>query len=280
MRSQAAFRGALFVLLCMLASQAAHADLLAQINSARAAGCGGRKGVGIPVRSSPKLEQIAERMQGGESIRDAMRAVGYRPLKSTSIRMSGWLTEASIARNLAKRFCGSLIDPDLREVGIYRKGRGLWMVMAQPLVAPAPKDAIAISRRVLELTNHARSEGRLCGSTYFAAAGPLTLSPALHEAARAHSRDMARRNYFEHRSPDGTEPAERVTRTGYRWRVVGENLAAGVTTPEDAVKGWLASPHHCSALMDSRFTQMGVAVAADQGSDMAVYWTQVFALPR
>ena len=37
-----------------------------------------------------------------------MRAVGYRPLKSTSIRMSGWLTEASIARNLAKRFCGSL----------------------------------------------------------------------------------------------------------------------------------------------------------------------------
>lgn len=266
-------------LLCGV-SAPARADLLREINAARAHGCGGHKGIPVPVRSNAKLVAIAERLQHGETLRTAMSAVGYRPVKSTSIRMSGWLTESSIARNLGKRFCASLIDADLREIGVYRKGNGLWMVMAQPLVTPAPRDANAVSRRVLDLTNSARAEGRLCGRDYFAAAGPLTLSPALHEVALAHSRDMAKRNYFEHRAPDGTQPAERVTRQGYRWRVVGENLAAGVATPEDAVQGWLKSPPHCADLMDPRFTQMGVAFAVDPSSEMAIYWTQVFALPR
>lgn len=258
----------------------ARADLLAQINAARAAGCGGQRGTTLAVRSNPRLTDIAKRLSRGETLCDAMRAVSYRPIKSTSIRMSGWLTEVSIARNLSKSFCSSLVDPQLREVGIYRKGSGLWMVMAQPLTTPAPRDANAVSRRVLDLTNRARGEGRLCGSEYFAAAGPVTLSPTLHDAALAHSRDMARRNYFDHRSPDGTQPGERATQAGYRWRVVGENLAAGITTPEDAVAGWIASPHHCTNLMDPRFTQMGVAFAVDESSDMAIYWTQVFGLPR
>jgi uncharacterized protein YkwD len=137
-----------------------------------------------------------------------------------------------------------------------------------------------VSQRVLELTNQARSQDRLCGSDYFVAAGPVTLSPVLHDAALAHSRDMARHNYFEHRSPAGSEPGSRATEAGYRWRVVGENLAAGITTPEEAVKGWIGSPHHCANLMDPRFTQMGVAFAVDQSSDMAIYWTQLFGLPR
>jgi uncharacterized protein YkwD len=137
-----------------------------------------------------------------------------------------------------------------------------------------------VSQRVLELTNKARSEARLCGTEYFPAARPVTLSPALYDAALAHSRDMARRNYFDHRSPDGSQPGERVTLANYRWRVVGENLAAGIATPEDAVQGWITSPHHCTNLMDPRFTQMGVAFAVDESSDMAIYWTQVFALPR
>ena len=279
MRVQTPFRCCALALLALVACAPAQADLLREINDARMAGCGGRKGVKLPLRSEPKLAQAAERMQQG-TLRDAMRAVDYQAKKSTSIRMSGWLTDSSIARNLGKRFCASLIDPELRDLGVYRKGRELWMVIAQPLSTPAPRDAAAVSRRVLALTNQARSKGRLCGREYLAAAGPLTLSAALHEAALAHSRDMAKRNYFEHEGRNGSQPAERVTRQGYRWRVVGENLAAGIATPEDAVAGWLESPHHCANLMDPRFTQMGVAFAVDSSSDMAIYWTQLFALPR
>jgi uncharacterized protein YkwD len=265
---------------CLLLPSLAHANLLREINEARAEGCGGHKGVAAPVRANPKLDQIARRVARGQALREAMRDVAYRPVKSSLIRLSGWLTESSIARSIGKQFCASLIDRSLNEIGIYRKGNAVWIVMAQALSPPAPRDANAVSRRVLDLTNKARSEGRLCGSDYFAAAGPLTLSPALYAAALEHSRDMARRNYFEHRGLDGSQPADRVTRTGYRWRVVGENLAAGITTPEETVAGWISSPHHCANLMDGRFTQMGVAYAVDESSDMAIYWTQVFALPR
>jgi hypothetical protein len=38
---------------------------------------------------------------------------------------------------------------------------------------------------------------------------------------------------------DGSKPAERVLRMGYRFRATGENIAAGPSTPEGAVAGWL-----------------------------------------
>lgn len=281
MHARASLRIALLgPILLALMPAIAQADLVYEINEARAEGCGGRKSVTLQLKSSPSLNKAAKQLQRGDKLSAALASVDYRARTSTSLRMSGWLTEASIARNLRKRFCQSLIDPSLREIGIARKGHELWIVFAQPLVVPAPKDINAVSRRVLELTNAARAEGHLCGREYFAATGPLTLSPVLYEAALAHSKDMAKYNYFEHKARDGSQAGERITRTGYRWRVVGENLAAGVATPEEAVQGWLNSPHHCESIMEPRFTQMAVAFAVDNSSDMAIYWTQLFALPR
>jgi uncharacterized protein YkwD len=90
---------------------------------------------------------------------------------------------------------------------------------------------------------------------------------------------MAARDYFDHTAPDGSTPASRVTRAGYAWRVVGENLAAGAATPEAAVAGWLHSAAHCQNLMDPRFTDMGVGYVVDPKSPSAIIWTQVFAQP-
>jgi len=47
-------------------------------------------------------------------------------------------------------------------------------------------------------------------------------------------------------------------------------------TPEEAVAGWLQSPHHCENLMTPRFTEMGVAFAVNPATDAGVYWTQTF----
>jgi uncharacterized protein YkwD len=91
------------------------------------------------------------------------------------------------------------------------------------------------------------------------AAPPLAWNPALAGAALAHSRDMARQRYLAHHGKDGSTPASRVTATGYTWRLVGENIASGQPTPEDAVAGWLDSPGHCVNLMDPRFTETGAA---------------------
>ena len=38
----------------------------------------------------------------------------------------------------------------------------------------------------------------------------------LNDAATRHARDMARKNFFDHRGTDGSQPKERVVRAGYR----------------------------------------------------------------
>jgi uncharacterized protein YkwD len=168
----------------------------------------------------------------------------------------------------------------LREIGVARRGADTWIVLAAPLSTPPPADAPAVSRRVLELVNRARAQSRRCGGRAFNATVPLKLSAALADAALAHSLDMATRDYFDHRGPDGSTPASRVTRAGYSWRVVGENIAAGVATPEGAVEGWLQSPAHCENLMDPRFVDMGVAYAVNPHNPSVILWTQVFAATR
>jgi uncharacterized protein YkwD len=106
------------------------------------------------------------------------------------------------------------------------------------------------------------------------------LNPLLDRAALEHSKDMAQHNYMDHTGRDGSSPADRITRTGYKWRMVGENLASGVLTPEEAVSGWVHSPHHCENLMTARFTQMGIAFAVNPSTDAGIYWTQTFGTPR
>jgi uncharacterized protein YkwD len=102
----------------------------------------------------------------------------------------------------------------------------------------------------------------------------------LERAALDHSQDMAAHNYMDHTGRDGSSPADRITRTGYKWRLVGENLASGMMTPDEAVAGWLQSPHHCVNLMTARFAEMGLAFAVNPSTDAGVYWTQTFGTRR
>jgi uncharacterized protein YkwD len=141
-------------------------------------------------------------------------------------------------------------------------------------------DAPASARRLLELVNQTRARPRNCGKVAFRAAPPLRWNEALAEAARRHSEDMARFSYLSHDGRDGSNPAQRVGRAGYRYRAIGENIAGGQTSPEDALASWVSSPGHCANLMNSGFTEMGVAVAVDRRSKLGVYWAQEFGAPR
>jgi uncharacterized protein YkwD len=205
---------------------------------------------------------------------------GYRAVDSTSVHITNVPHDRDITAIMERQFCSQVMAADLRDIGAYRRGADVWLVMAAPFSPPSPLQQDEIARRVLELTNQARSHARRCGSIALPAAAPLTQAPALEQAALAHSRDMAANDYLAHSGRDGSTPGERVTRLGYRWRIVGENLASGVLTPEEAVKGWIDSPPHCENLMSSRFSQMGVAYTANASSEGGIFWTQVFASPR
>jgi len=133
--------------------------------------------------------------------------------------------------------------------------------------------------RVLDLVNAARGKARKCGSVRYTAASPLRESRDLDEAAKRHARDMVRRKFFEHTGSDGSQPKDRVLRAGYQSRLTGENIALGPQSAEEVVAGWLASPGHCENIMDSRFQDMGIAVASGRGRGQ-VYWVQTFGSPR
>ena len=138
---------------------------------------------------------------------------------------------------------------------------------------PAPANATAVEAATLCLLNAERRRRGL---------GPLLPDGALRAAAVAHSLDMARRDYFEHDTPEGVKPWMRIARTGYRSSLVGENLAWGEgakSTPAHALKLWMASPGHRENLLEPRYTQVGIGLAFDApdpdptGRSAAVYTT-------
>jgi uncharacterized protein YkwD len=266
---------AVLLLTCMPA--VARADIVDDVNTIRAAGCNGLPAA-PPLRVRRVLNQAARHLARGRKLRQALEAVGYGASSSASVRVTSEGGDASVARTLRTRFCSQLLSPELREIGVYRRGDARWLVLAAPFGAPA--DSAVASREVLQLVNEARKRPRYCGTELFGRGPPVKLVTALEHAARVHSEDMAKHGFVEHTGRDGSSVGDRVKRTGYQRRLVGENLAAGPNTAKEVVEGWLASPPHCANIMDSRFLDMGVAYTVNPKSRFGVYWVQVFAAPR
>jgi uncharacterized protein YkwD len=238
------------------------------------------QGTRLPLRWRAQLDDAARRVAHGQGLRAATEATGYQGISWASLRIAGEMSPAGLEHAFATRFCAQLTDPAARDLGMYRHGDELWIVLVAPFATPALTDAAAVARSVLASVNEARARGASCGARVFAATGPVRLSSRLEQAARAHALDMAQRSYLDHIAPDGSTPAQRVRRTGYEWRLVGENIAAGPTSAAEVTRGWFASPAHCANVMDPRFTEMGVAYSVNPASAEGIYWTQVFAAPR
>jgi len=136
------------------------------------------------------------------------------------------------------------------------------------------------TQEALRRINAARAQAQRCGWRSMPPAPPLHWDGTLQTVAARHSRDMAARNYFDHRSPDGRTVAERVQATPYKYRIVGENLAGGDPHVASAVRGWIESPSHCANLMDPRFADVAVACVGDRRSQWGTYWTMVLGRRR
>src|SRR5262249_14177127 len=119
-----------------------------------------------------------------------------------------------------------------------------------------------------------------CGATPYGAAPPLALSAQLSQAALDYARDMAAWGYMNHTGHDGSSPAQRITRSGYRWSEVGENLASGVMTADEVVTGWLGSPEHCAILLHPPPRQVGRGSRVTPRDERGVYGARELGPPR
>jgi len=132
---------------------------------------------------------------------------------------------------------------------------------------------------LMALINQARASARTCGSTAYPAAPAVAWNSKLFHASAGHSADMASQNYFSHTSLDGRTFDQRITAAGYAWSTIGENIAAGQGSVSAVMDGWLASPGHCSNIMNSRFTEVGVACVVNNSSTYRSYWTMDLGRP-
>lgn len=90
--------------------------------------------------------------------------------------------------------------------------------------------------------------------------GELRLNTKLSLAAADRIEDMFAKRYFAHVSPDGLDPFEWVLQRGYRYRLVGENLAVGYRGTA-VVDGWMRSRGHRENILERGFTEVGIAIA-------------------
>lgn len=131
-------------------------------------------------------------------------------------------------------------------------------------------------REFLIEMNAARSVGRACGIRVYPAATPVKYNPLLNTAAQLFSQDMARRRFFDHRTPEGVGPGERLKAANYRSCTWGENIALGVVDAKRVVSMWLKSPGHCANLMSGKFNEIGFGVAkglSPHASRETIYFT-------
>lgn len=132
--------------------------------------------------------------------------------------------------------------------------------------------AAIIASRLIELSNDSRADESL---------GTLTENALLVKAAQAKANDMATRGYFAHTTPDGKEPWHFISAAGYDYLTAGENLAMNFSDSEDVVRAWMRSPSHKENILNSKFTEIGIATAkGEYKGKQTIFVVQMFGSPR
>ena len=141
---------------------------------------------------------------------------------------------------------------------------------------PWPAEWAALEDELLRLVNAERATATTCGGAQVAASPPLTMQPALRDAARTHSQDMATNNYFAEQSPDGRGFADRAATAGYDGRPDAQSIRAATETAEATFRQAIGAGGSCRTLTNGAFTEVGIGYARDDASDFVHYWTLVF----
>lgn len=246
-----------------------------------------------PLRRDPALEEAAARRAREVASRPEGRRFAYDEPIDTYVREAGLRRFARAAQYVSTQ--GGYEDAVESAIANWRAyedgwrialdrswsaaavattltGDGLLVIVAVFLEDEAPlPDAATLERATWDATNDERRKRGLAA---------LAWDDALAEVARAHSRDMARRSYMGHESPEGAGPADRVRAAGIAYRGLAENVARNLHMEEPvaaAVEGWIESRPHRKNLLNAEFTRTGIGVAIDD--EGRVVFTQLFLLP-
>ena len=104
---------------------------------------------------------------------------------------------------------------------------------------------------------------------------PLKLNAQLTEAAKEHSRDLAKWDRISHYGSDGSNPWDRVKRSGYKAKLAAENVGTGQVSFDEVLRGWKESAGHNKNLLLGDAQEMGLALVQDPKTEFKSFWTLV-----
>ena len=137
---------------------------------------------------------------------------------------------------------------------------------------PAAPSVSLSAEGVFQWTNEHRQEAGL---------DSLERSPLLDTIAASKAQDMFALQYFAHVSPLDVGIGGVAQEMGYEFITIGENLALGNYSGDQAlVQAWMDSPGHRANILSARYQEIGIALQQGvfEGSSTWIA-AQVFVLP-
>lgn len=139
-----------------------------------------------------------------------------------------------------------------------------------------PTSWAAFERQVFALINLHRDRGWECGEQSMDSVERLEFDEAISRAARGHSLEMVRENFYDHTGSDGSSPGQRMNEAGYDGTASGEIINRHFGDPFAAMISWLDSDSHCVRIMQPDFTHVGAGFVPDADSEYGDRWTVNF----
>jgi uncharacterized protein YkwD len=266
-------------------------QVLARLNEERAAA--GLVPLVLDGRLSAVAQQAADdiarqgvRAYEEDGLRDALRQTRRR-LARAGYEAHGWsegwaMTGGGVERAVGGE--GGMLE-QAREADWRHLGVGIATLDGTPVYTfvlawpegdyfaretAAISDLAGVREAMLERANALRAA---------AGAPPLAADARLDLAAQRHAEDMLARSYYDHRTPEGHGPRERLEAAGVTHASrLGENIARGQTSVEEVLAAWRRSRDHRRNLLHPGFTRLGVGMARGRTPDgWTVVWVQNFA---
>jgi uncharacterized protein YkwD len=235
-----------------------------------ACGAGGRalQEAAVPVPTTTPIPTTAP------SADDADAAPAAAPAASTSTPSTASTSRARGTQRRTQRATNSRTTrPSVRATPTRTSPRPTHRPTPRTTTKPAPSTPTRATgltgdeAQVLALVNKERAS---------AGCGVLRSNAILVSVARAHSKDMGVHGYFDHTSRDGRSPFDRIRAAGYKGGLMGENIAAGQSTPAAVMDAWMHSAGHRANILNCGYKVVGIGVAKVSGSPYRIYWTQDF----
>lgn len=125
----------------------------------------------------------------------------------------------------------------------------------------------SVEQLLYDLTNSARVRNDQA---------PYSWSSSAGRAARLHSQNMAKENFFSHNDPSLRNPGDRLNAEGISYQKCSENIIAGYDNAILACHGWYVSERNRKNLLSDYFRYLGIGFAYDKDSTYQTYITQIF----